>query len=291
MSGASLQRVFLVGCARSGTTLLQSVLASHPAVASYPESHFFRRLMPSERWRWWAGLPSPRARPQLEKFLVELAHPSAPRALPRTLILRRQYVSFFLGLLDRLTREEEKAIWIEKTPSHLWHLDQIERHVPGAKFIHILRNGADVVASLYEVTQRYPHDWGGSRPLDECIDRWIKDASISRRYAGRENHFLVRYEALVDDPPRVLGELCSFLGIAYRSEMVGDRRRVVERVVLDSEPWKGNTRASIRRQPTRKFEELFTEEEQRYVLTRLTAAGAAEPLSHAPEPVVGSHRA
>ncbi|MGC1525664.1 MAG: sulfotransferase, partial [Phormidesmis sp.] len=36
-----MKRLFLVGCARSGTTLLQSLLASHPGVASFPESNFF----------------------------------------------------------------------------------------------------------------------------------------------------------------------------------------------------------------------------------------------------------
>ena len=42
---AILSRIFLVGCPRSGTTLTQSLLAAHPMVASFPESHFFSHLL------------------------------------------------------------------------------------------------------------------------------------------------------------------------------------------------------------------------------------------------------
>ncbi|MGL4503377.1 MAG: sulfotransferase family protein, partial [Planktothrix sp.] len=43
-------RIFLVGCPRSGTTLLQSLLAAHPQIASFPESHFFQSLAPAQPW-------------------------------------------------------------------------------------------------------------------------------------------------------------------------------------------------------------------------------------------------
>ena len=42
----SKKAVFIVGSARSGTTLLQSMLASHPEVYSFPETHFFRGTIP-----------------------------------------------------------------------------------------------------------------------------------------------------------------------------------------------------------------------------------------------------
>ena len=39
-----MKRIFIVGVARSGTTLLQSMLASHPEIHSFPETHFFVKL-------------------------------------------------------------------------------------------------------------------------------------------------------------------------------------------------------------------------------------------------------
>jgi hypothetical protein len=43
---AAIQRVFLLGCPRSGTTFLQAALSGHPAIASIPETAFFERTMP-----------------------------------------------------------------------------------------------------------------------------------------------------------------------------------------------------------------------------------------------------
>ena len=47
---ASSHSTFLVGCPRSGTTLLQSLIASHPQVYSLPETNFFRLLLHSEEF-------------------------------------------------------------------------------------------------------------------------------------------------------------------------------------------------------------------------------------------------
>ena len=55
MNGTA-SRVFLVGIMRSGTTLLQSLLAAHSRVTSFPETMFFRFLT-GEPLAWWRGMP------------------------------------------------------------------------------------------------------------------------------------------------------------------------------------------------------------------------------------------
>ncbi len=47
--------IFLVGCPRSGTTLLQALLASHPAIRSFPESHYLRHIVGAPPSRCWDG--------------------------------------------------------------------------------------------------------------------------------------------------------------------------------------------------------------------------------------------
>ena len=49
----SKKAVFIIGSARSGTTLLQSMLASHPEVYSFPETHFFRGTIPKFSFLRW----------------------------------------------------------------------------------------------------------------------------------------------------------------------------------------------------------------------------------------------
>jgi len=55
-------RIFLVGCPRSGTTLLQSMLARHDRVFTFPESHLFARSVPSGGLFRMAGLAGRHAR-------------------------------------------------------------------------------------------------------------------------------------------------------------------------------------------------------------------------------------
>jgi hypothetical protein len=71
-------------------------------------------------------------------------------------IFANPYTKAFIKILDEITLENGKSSWLEKTPEHLGQINYIERWVQRAKFIHIIRNGDDVVASLYEVAQKYP---------------------------------------------------------------------------------------------------------------------------------------
>jgi hypothetical protein len=150
-------RLFLVGCPRSGTTLLQSLVAAHPQVASFPESHFFTRIISSRPVLRHLGLASLRARPQFTLLLDLLGRPELRTCLPRLAVSPRQYARAFTTVLDTVAREQHKQAWLEKTPRHLEYIDDISALVSNAKFIHLIRNGADVVASLYLNVARKRH--------------------------------------------------------------------------------------------------------------------------------------
>jgi len=260
-------RLFLVGCPRSGTTLLQSLLSAHPQVLSVPESHLYSRLSSPDRVLRRLGLARRDAPEEFARMLVSLGLPAERR--------RGVRVNFYLrGLadaLDKATLAEHKTVWLEKTPRHLYHLSDISRTLPDAKVIHLLRDGRDVVASLYEVTRQHPKVWGGARSVDGCIDRWLKDVALSRRYEGRRNHIIVRYEALVADPEACLRELLAFIGLPFAETMLTDYPRVSGRVVASSEAWKASVRGEIQNTRSRKFERVFTPQKQAYVLERIRA--------------------
>lgn len=249
--------------------MLQSLLAAHPRIASFPESHFFPGLVPRRRWLRALGLASRRARPRYERFLRQVGYEEGRDLLPRTALFMRQYASAFVGVLDALANRQGKDLWLEKTPGHLRYTAEIEGLVPGAGFVHIVRDGADVVASLYEVTREHPGEWGRSLSIDECVDRWIEDVRISRACLHKPNHVLVRYERLVAEPGAVLAELCGFLGVDFSETMLREYGVAAERVVLESEPWKASVGGAIRMAGARKFREVFDEGQRRYILDKL----------------------
>ncbi|MFQ5560704.1 MAG: sulfotransferase, partial [Nitrospinota bacterium] len=169
MKGPVKKRVFLVGCARSGTTMLQALLAGHPQIASFPETHFFEKSLPGFAALFSRGF-------KMHSVLSEWIRLNPVLNLPVHTVgrhwSRKSMVHEFKKVMDNLTKESEKEIWVEKTPGHIMHLDFIEKHFSDAAFIHIMRDGRAVIASLYEVTRKYPEEWGGERPLLECIHEW-----------------------------------------------------------------------------------------------------------------------
>lgn len=265
--------IFIVGCPRSGTTLLQSVLTSHSAIASFPESKFFLHLVaqPDARSRRFAlGLVTPRLRPSLEEFLEQVDHPEMKAMLPKLPFIKL-YVKRFQAILDRLTELQGKTLWLEKTPDHLRALAYIERYIPEAKIIHLVRNGADVIASIYDLTQRFPERWGCYyKDLGACIRRWQEDIEISRRYLGRPNHLLVRYEAFVSQPEVEVQRICSFIGVEFESAMLEGYRTTSRSLIRNHEVWKAGTQQPIENANTHKFQTILTSDQQEQVLQAIS---------------------
>jgi hypothetical protein len=240
-----LIRVFLVGFPRSGTTLLQSLLAAHPEVRSMPETFFFVDVAPAgRRWRL-LGRAHPRARVRLDALRehgIAVAPRSARDLLPGSMIGR------FVRSLDAGAWRDGKRAWVEKTPSHLYHANLIERYVPDATILHIVRAGMPAIASLYAVTREHPRPWGGPRPLETCIARWKSDIRLSHDCIGRTNHLFVSYERLVENPAEVLQPLTRRIGLRADPEtveaMTTGYAAALSSVVAD-EPWKSSVGTPI----------------------------------------------
>lgn len=261
-------RIFLVGCPRSGTTLLQSMLAAHPAIASFPESHFFVKLLPRPVLRSF-GIASRRARNRLNQFLLEIGRSDLSCKLSRTALFMNQHTRAFVEILDTITEQQGKQLWVEKTPLHLHYIELIQSLIPEASFIHIVRNGSDVIASMYEVTQKHPDAWQGARSIEQCVTRWLNDIEISRSFCDRPNHALVSYENLVEEPRSTLEQLCCFIGIPFDDSMLKEYCRVAKTVSLSDEPWKQSTQNTLLNANGRKFYQVFDELQRQQVMSRI----------------------
>jgi hypothetical protein len=262
-------RIFVVGCPRSGTTLLQSLIAAHPEIASFPESKFFNALISPGSRRSRLGIPAIRAREKFNDFLNEMNRAEMQNLLPKTALFVPQYAQAFIKALDFLAQEQKKTGWIEKTPSHIQRINCIEKLVAAAKFIHIIRNGEDVIASLYEVTHKYPDIWNGARSIDQCLQRWNNDVQISLCHQNRSNHFVVRYEELTEDPKSVLLEVCKFCNVQFHESMLVTYADSAKQVIRKREQWKSSVSQNIQNTKREKFLKVFNEEEQQYILDQL----------------------
>ena len=280
-------RFFLVGCPRSGTTLLQSLIVAHSQVASFPESKFFQKIIASRYIYRQFNLASPVARRTFKRFFADIDQPELNSLLPWHAIFIPQYVNSFIKALDTLTLEQGKTYWLEKTPEHLRRINAIEKLVEEPKFIHIVRNGVSVVASLYEMTQKYPDVWGKPRELSQYVSRWHKDILITSSHLHKPNHLLVRYESLLSDPNVVLNEICRFLEISCEPSMLENRVNVASKLIRQREHWKQLVNENIRPPNLDKFYQIFDEEQQEYILSLIAKTNLnLDNLSHHQQNVI-----
>ena len=146
---------FVVGVGRSGTTLLRLMLDSHPQLAIPPETGFVPDVIRA-CGRRGARAPQVMAllREQrswgdfdLDEGELERRMAAAPR-LDAATALRALY-----GLY---AEDQDKPRWGDKTPAYVKRMPMIERALPEARFIHVIRDGRDVALSRAKRAIREP---------------------------------------------------------------------------------------------------------------------------------------
>ena len=258
------QRVFVVGCPRSGTTVVQALIARHPAVHSFPETGYFESLYGSIRRRWgdlgahgehhWyhrLGLARSSGRRRLRRLEHMLASGKPARAAPLT---PAACVRRYVDLLDGCASRSGATLWVEKTPSHLIYIEEIARNIPDARFIHVLRNGADVMASIMDGDLHQPtHDFGGG--LAVWARRWNR--SIEMHLARRDDprHLLLCLEDLAARPQWGWHRIREFLGLdASLSLLPQPASHITD---PGREPWKRAAASGRLQLPAHKADALF----------------------------------
>ncbi len=255
-----MKRIFLVGAPRSGTTILQSLLAAHPEVISFPESKFFHYLLYD---KFAEKLPD-----RLSAFFRdEINRPELLSDFDSSQTAENK-ASWLVGVLDSLAAEQSKSIWLEKTPEHIYFIQDIERLVPDAKFIHILRNGMDTIASMYEATRTYHDLWGDVWDLEHCIDRWKYAMLTSHKYVNTSNHILVKYEELVDNKTHILSQVCNFMGIEYDAGMLINYKAKAAKLSLNL-PWHQGIERDIQSTKVHKYHKSFNRNEIQDILNHI----------------------
>jgi hypothetical protein len=120
-----------------------------------------------------------------------------------------------------------KPRWGDKSPGHIRCARKIARAIPEVRFIHIVRDGRDVAASML-------HMWfNRGRRVDELAADWARQLTNfnEQAVAGRLPVHTVRYEDLVADPTPVLVKVCAFIELPYSSAMLDYYRHAEARLV------------------------------------------------------------
>ncbi len=260
-----MKRIFLVGCPRSGTTLLQSILASHPEIISFPETHLFSKTISINRLVRLFTIYGQNHLNTLKTIFQELGVSDNSISNIKTPVFStEEWISNLLDQLDIIANhfspKELPEYLLEKTPRHLHFIDEIQSVDSEAQFIHIIRKGEDVVASLHEATKNSPGHWDGSRSLKKSVFWWNRSIRLSSGFIGKKNQHFVLYKDLIDHPEKTISALLNNLNISYSDSLFTSFNETAESLINTEETWKAKNYSS-ELSSSHKFERLTSEEQ------------------------------
>jgi len=216
--------IFVVGCPRSGTTLMRQILDSHSRIACPGETWFLCGL--------YEQLRNPHFAAGLERLGVSRDEVVAN--------LRELTLHYFEAYLYRTG----KVRWADKTPGYADYCPEIlEVLGPDVRFVYMLRHGLDVVNSMEGLVARVPQVngvnsretfwdrvWMGQRPgetdrlgmLRAAARLWIRSTESFRAFQAAHPAICheVRFEELTADPERVVRGVVEFLGEPWEPGMM-----------------------------------------------------------------------
>jgi hypothetical protein len=221
--------VFVVGCGRSGTTLLRLMLDAHPDLAIPPESHFLSRF-----GRALDRYEVPGGGADRERLAADVLRTRtfAAWGVPEGDVLARVRAlsepASFADVIDAVytayAEPRGASRWGDKTPRYVLDIPLFDRLFPGSRFVHIVRDGRDVAMSLRSVR------FGPNDPMS-AAGFWARRVRAGRRDGGAlggGRYHEVRYEALVADPDRELRAICDTIDLPWDAAMLEYLRRVDE---------------------------------------------------------------
>lgn len=208
---------FLVGCPRSGLTLVRAMVESHPDLALAPESkfllkavpgrsggftpgHFVEQVFADEQFRRWG----------LSRTAVELSFHATPP---------RDYVDAVRHVYTLWAAQWGKVRYGDKTGDHVLSLGPITALFPEARVIHLIRDGRDVAASFMEL--------GWSENIEQAALHWRQRVLKGRQAGeilGRDRYLELRYEDLVTRTEDTLHRLCGHISLPFDRAMLNHQR-------------------------------------------------------------------
>ena len=142
---------------------------------------------------------------------------------PRVMLADARETNLFAGSADDVNatlRGWDQACtstgasrWVEKSVLHAYMVPKLLAARPAARFVIIVRDGRDVVASLK--ARKYAFN-----DLDDLIYCWTRVTDVLQRLVARPGTVLIRYEDLVRDPEATLTAVCTAIGEAWTPQML-----------------------------------------------------------------------
>ncbi len=204
--------IFLVGCARSGTTLLKDLFNSHPDIKFPVESQFLLHFYyifgdPKNDKEAITLLKHIKNESQFQKFKIKISENEIKEI--------RSYSKFIDYIFTKYAKKYGGKRWGDKTPYYVLKLKTIIKLFPDAKIVHIIRDGRDVALSI--IPKKF-----GSNNVYTAAKSWKRHVEQGHKQGikiGKNQYKEIRYEDLLNNQEEVLKSVCKFLDLKYTKKV------------------------------------------------------------------------
>lgn len=242
MKKAEHDGIIVLGCPRSGTTLLRRLLGAHPNIAAPGETYLL-----SAAARFLEG------ETMVDGMEVGVLNGLGFIGFDAEAITARLR-EFVFGFHREHAAREEKRRWLEKTAVDAFHVKSIERFCGNyANFICVTRHGLDVVCSMQDwcaKSEAYPAEihryiQRTPRPYEAFSHAWADTTEAISAFARAHptNTISIRYEDLVADPESELRGILNFIGEDFDEAAFADALSTDD--LKGFSDWKSFAKASV----------------------------------------------
>ena len=203
-----LSPVFLVGCARSGTSILGEVLDSHPRVKYLFEVNPIWKRLFGDRKDDRLAVMAAEGREAIQQLQSEVS--------------------------DIIVGEPPGTILVDKNPKHTLRIAFLDQAFPACRVIHIIRDGRDTIASL--MFRNRAREWGHLKipgwadllsqypEKNHCrsAHQWRDSVRIAREESKLllpDRYLEVRFEDLVLNSQAAVENVLNFVGLEMTDEV------------------------------------------------------------------------
>ena len=225
----NLNRLFIVGVGRSGTSMIQAILDTHSKISFFPETHYLRAIINNNN------------ESQLTIPEIMLLYPKLNRIdfLKENSDENQTFTRLkFFDFISQKKIEASRAEFIgDKDPRLVEKISSLLSKFPQAKIICISRDPGDVLVSKSNAQWSKNRNWALNTFIS--YSQIICQEEFTKQFP--KNCLVIKYEDLTDKAEICLKNICNFLDIEYE-DSINDFEESAKRLISkDEEQWKSNT--------------------------------------------------
>ncbi|MHA1274696.1 MAG: sulfotransferase family protein [Promethearchaeota archaeon] len=254
-----LSPIFIVGVGRSGTTLLQNMLNSHPEISFPPETSFLRRYVFNKK---------------AEKIFNKTGKLGLISVLKRDKDLKRVPLNiedlineeillcndfsgrkFYLNILFKYLNLEKKKIIGDKDPRLIEYIPSLSKNFPNSFVIQIIRDPRDTILSRMNV------EWARTKSFLYHLFVYNFQVKMGLCLGPRyfkKRYIFVKYEDLIKFPEKTLSSLCELINVNYSKKMLKFKKSAEKIVGDDERDWKSEVFGDLKSNNFLKWKGAFS---------------------------------